>query len=209
LSSNQHISPPRRRLIIHGHKAIPGRYPYFSQIDDYCGGSLIAPDIVLAAGHCQPLKSWYLPQVRVGVYDVHHLQDELVQPAYFVRHPTWRERGDDDYVNDFLLIKLQNATSIHRPYLRINANPNLPYNHQPVTAMGMGNTDPDCDECRSSTLREVSLNAITNEQCSLSQSEERDMTYHDRISSSHLCTTGGPHNERDAWYVHHSMLTCF
>jgi hypothetical protein len=75
--------------------------------------------------------------------------------------------------------------------------------------MGMGNTDPDCDECRSSTLREVSLNAITNEQCSHAQSDERELTYHGRISSSHLCTTGGPRNERDAWYVPSIILTSF
>ncbi|MGK3734114.1 MAG: hypothetical protein ACI8RD_002585 [Bacillariaceae sp.] len=41
-----------RKLIIGGNVAIPGDYPYFVHFDGIaCGGTLIAPDIVLTAGH--------------------------------------------------------------------------------------------------------------------------------------------------------------
>lgn len=43
----------RRELIVNGYDAKRGRYPYFVTIEDWCGGSLIAPDIVLTAGHCE------------------------------------------------------------------------------------------------------------------------------------------------------------
>jgi secreted trypsin-like serine protease len=41
-----------RSLIIGGKNAVSGDYPYFAHFDSPgCGGSLIAPDLVLTAGH--------------------------------------------------------------------------------------------------------------------------------------------------------------
>ncbi len=40
-----------RSLIIGGQNAAPGDYPYFAHYYPGCGGSLIAPDLVLTAGH--------------------------------------------------------------------------------------------------------------------------------------------------------------
>lgn len=46
-------SPPtQRNLIIGGKIAKPNDYPYFAHLEGIaCGGSLIAPDVVLTAGH--------------------------------------------------------------------------------------------------------------------------------------------------------------
>jgi Trypsin len=45
-------SDKERNLIIGGRVAAPNEYPYFAHLDAIsCGGSLIAPDIVLTAGH--------------------------------------------------------------------------------------------------------------------------------------------------------------
>lgn len=41
-----------RSLIIGGQNAVSGDYPYFAHFETPgCGGSLIAPDLVLTAGH--------------------------------------------------------------------------------------------------------------------------------------------------------------
>jgi Trypsin len=68
----------------------------------------------------------------------------------------------------------------------------------PVVAMGVGNTDPDDGESRSSILMEVTLNAIPNEICEESSDMERNISYAHRIHPSMMCTTGGEHNSRDA-----------
>ena len=55
-----------RVLIINGENAVPGRYPYFTTLDRFCAGALIAPDIVLTAGHCKPDTVHDIGQVHVG-----------------------------------------------------------------------------------------------------------------------------------------------
>jgi hypothetical protein len=41
------------------------RYPYFTSLEDYCGGALITPSIVVSAAHVSPkklvLSSWFPP----------------------------------------------------------------------------------------------------------------------------------------------------
>jgi hypothetical protein len=46
----------RRELLIGGETAPFGRYPYYVSLQHYCGGALIAPDMVLTAGHCKPRR---------------------------------------------------------------------------------------------------------------------------------------------------------
>jgi secreted trypsin-like serine protease len=38
---------------VNGEDAVKGRYPYFVTLQKYGAGALIAPDIVLSAGHCR------------------------------------------------------------------------------------------------------------------------------------------------------------
>jgi secreted trypsin-like serine protease len=42
-----------RALVVNGEDAVRGRYPYFVTLQHYGAGALIAPDIVLSAGHCR------------------------------------------------------------------------------------------------------------------------------------------------------------
>jgi Trypsin len=59
-------SPPtQRHLIIGGKIAIPNDYPYFAHLEGIaCGGSLIAPDVVLTAGHVSLICSFLENMVR-------------------------------------------------------------------------------------------------------------------------------------------------
>ena len=74
------MDPERRsRELIVGGRVVPSdkEYPYFVSLNHYCGGALIAPDIVLTAGHCAPppikkkRKSHYDVDLRVGTYTLY------------------------------------------------------------------------------------------------------------------------------------------
>jgi hypothetical protein len=194
-----------RNLIIHGHTAAKDRYPYFCTLDHYGGGALIAPDIILTAGHCKPGRRGDV-QPRVGTYSFQHdvagRDYEQFKIQAMVQHPEFVHVGGDEFIRDFTILKLTGQSS--HPVVRINRRADLPGNGQPVTAMGMGNTNPDY-ESRSSVLKKVVLNAIANDVCEESESDSNpdrdDESYQGRIFPSMMCTTGGPHNERDAWYV--------
>lgn len=176
-----------------------GRYPYFVSLNHLCGGALIAPDIVLTAGHCKGREHVY---ARVGTYSFRHdikgYDYEEIRIVKQIRHPSFQWLGDDEFVHDFLLFKLKHPSS--QPTIKLNRHPHIPAAYDEVIAMGVGNTDPDNDS-RSNTLMEVPLNAIPNEICEESIDLDRNISYAHRIHPSMLCTTGGANNDRDAWYV--------
>lgn len=215
--------------------AVKGRYPYFVTLDHFCGGALVAPDIVLAAGHCKTStrrKNRQLEQRRqrqrrrtanskntnnsnhlyahIGTFSFHNdvkgVDYEEIRIVQQVRHPSFKWVGDDEFIHDFLLLKLQHAVSSshHKNVtpIQLNRYAHIPANNQSVVAMGVGNTDPDDMDSQSDVLRVATLNAITNSDCELSIDPDRDnLTYSGRIFPSMMCTTGGVHNERDAWCV--------
>jgi Trypsin len=155
----------------------------------------------LTAGHC---KDRHLT-AAVGRYSFAHDDDDK-QDSFFAgyynviaqaRHPLWIRKGDDEFEHDFLLLKLNQTLPRDHPIVLLNDNPEWPNSGDEVTAMGVGWTHVD-RESRADTLREVQLNAMSNEDCRVSKNEE--LSYRKRIFPSHLCTTGGENNDRDAWY---------
>jgi secreted trypsin-like serine protease len=194
-------------LIIHGQTAPKGRYPYFVTLDRDCGGALIAPDIVLTAGHCKPTKSQYQTlRPRVGTYsftkDKRDVDYEEFKIVTAVRHPDFVRVGDDEFIYDFSIIQLDRPASRRFIPVRINRNDDIPAlgsssrgGDSNVVAMGMGYTHADYDSM-SDILKQVTLNPVSNKLCATST--DGDESYKGRIHSTHLCTTGGPRNRRDA-----------
>lgn len=186
-----------RDLIVKGQNAVQGRYPYFATLKHFCGGALIAPDIILTAGHC-----WFEQHIspKVGTYsfhtDVRNVDYEQFEIAEKVRHPRWVYVGDDEFIRDFSIIKLNGQST--NPVIRINRRDSFPRDGQEVIAMGMGYTDQNFDS-RSDVLQQVALNAIPNDICEEAFDLERNITYEGRIHPSMMCSTGGPNNERDSW----------
>jgi Trypsin len=188
----------QRALIIHGTNAVRGRYPYFVALDHYGGGALIAPDIVLTAGHCKPHRRNQI-QPAVGTYSFDPDDDdrEEFDIVKMVRHPGFVNVQEDDYILDFTILKLSGQSS--NPLVKINRNHQIPSDGQAVVAMGMGDTIPD-RESRAHFLQQTTLNAIPNDVCAEAVDPDRDfLSYQGRIFPSMMCTTGGPDNERDAW----------
>ena len=74
--------------IIGGEIAPEGAYPWFYKADG-CGGTLVAPDIVVSAAHC--LENFY---------DQSLYSKTIVHPYYFL--------SDYSITNDFMIVKLKN-----------------------------------------------------------------------------------------------------
>ena len=56
-TTNSQQQQQQRDLVIGGHDAVRNRYPYYvalqtAENNTECGGTLIAPDVVLTAAHC-------------------------------------------------------------------------------------------------------------------------------------------------------------
>lgn len=205
--SETNLRHGRRNLIVGGDLVRPGQYPYYVSINGECGGSLIAPDIVLTAGHCKPMRTIArnythdLDYVRVGIVarNPELYDDDLVlaEETFTVleakRHSRFKRYGDDEFKYDYSLIRL-NGTAFH-PTLSLNRDEVLLNNIDQVTVMGLGDTHPDRPS-RSNWLREVNLTVVPNDECE--QTRGRGISYEGRIGKSHLCTFAH-HKDSCAW----------
>lgn len=171
---------------------------------------MIAPDIILTAGHCKPDKHNHV-KPKVGTWSFSHdikgVDYQEFEIVKAIRHSDFEKVSDDDFINDFTILKL-NGQSTHST-IKVNRNPHIPKVGQQVIAMGVGDTDPSPKhEKISDVLRHVPLSVISNQECSQAASIQRNLTYAKRIFPSMMCTTGGPHNERDSWYAIHMCCCC-
>lgn len=158
--------------IIGGEDSIPGSYPFFASLtignSHSCGGSLIAPDIILCAAHCVDLERAEVGRsVRSDPNDTFETF-ELIQE---IRHPVY---DNEAYKFDFMILQLDRPASDQFKPIRLNKNSSLPAIGIPegVKAIGFGVTQYFYDgthDGASDILQEVGLHVITNEECMLAE----------------------------------------
>jgi len=150
--------------IINGVSAPQLRYPYTASLQlnkqHYCGGALVAPDIVVTAAHCAETS----PIITLGRYDLDDPLDSDYEEMTVTRaiiHPQFDKVVVD---NDVALLLLEKQ-SIH-PYIRINNSPNIPIDGEELTVMGWGDIDdhPTVKEV-SDELREAQVWYLINSKC--------------------------------------------
>ena len=122
-----------RDLIINGISAPETRYPYAVSLQynrqHFCGGSLVAPNVVVTAAHCTSTPG----KVTLGRYDLDSIYDydyEVLDVTSKIVHPAY----DKATVEHDLALLVLERDSVH-PYIEINVDGNLPANGEELAVM--------------------------------------------------------------------------
>jgi secreted trypsin-like serine protease len=151
--------------IINGVDAPEGRYPYTVSLDTgsyhFCGGSLIAPNVVLSAAHCYEPLDKSATRAIVNPYKLSDASsDETFEIESFVKHPSYQSLGGYDH--DYVVIKLKGTSN--NPYVRLNSDKSVPAVGSTLDVMGWGNTALS-GYTGSDTLQQVDVLAMSNSAC--------------------------------------------
>lgn len=216
--SNAH-QPTKR--IVGGNDAPQFRYPYFVALresyngEHKCGGSLVAPDVIMTAAHCES----DIKYAEVGKYysavngtssgakdETYNTETfEVTGPMY--PHPLYN--SGVSFSHDVLLFKLNRKSN--NQYIRVNTDPNLPRESSTnseqlesqknkdvgsdqnrvinnLIVMGMGSTQ--FGKLGSSTpevLQQTKTSYVPNRVCRRSKDQFVDDSYQNLISDDMLC----------------------
>jgi trypsin len=171
-------------------QAQPGRYSYMAalteglrengSIESYCGGSMVAPDVLLTAAHC--VDGWPLASVAIGGYNKRKWKGEVIAMSKVIVHEDfnwWTMQ------NDFAIVILEKVTTMNVTFPKLNGNDLYPADGTISRVMGWGTTS--FGGRQSKKLLEVDIPIISNEDC--------DECYggNDTIFDSMICAyqTGG------------------
>jgi hypothetical protein len=173
--------------IIGGSQTQNGRYSYAVSLQDslghFCGGSLIAKDVVLTAAHCQGGSY----NVVVGRHDLTTNSGESIPVKKEIPHPKYNDRTTD---SDWNIVILSRPTTENVDLVQINASGNSPSTGQDVTVMGWGDTIAADDAQKlSDVLMAVDVNVISNSDCDDSSGTINGWSdsYKGQITSNMLC----------------------
>ncbi|KAG7351396.1 secreted trypsin-like serine protease [Nitzschia inconspicua] len=183
--------------VIGGNDADHGEYEYYVQLfygktGLLCGGSLIAPNVVLTAAHCFTEDLQY---VSVGshelalTYGVENGYSQHAGIADIAIHPSYDGYNSFDY--DIMLLKLDESLIQFKP-LSLNFDNSLPQVGDAVTVIGLGLTDAQDYNSVSDILQELNLEIVPTEECFLPGSELNDVVNGDtEFCASSPGKTGG------------------
>jgi secreted trypsin-like serine protease len=127
--------------VIGGNDAPDHRFAY-AQItlqrsggDHQCGGSLIAPDLVLTAAHC---SGWF-SSIHVDRHDFGDTVDsyQIFEPIQTVLHPDFNV---DTFRYDFAVVQLNGSVQNVEP-VHLNDDENVPGMAYPMAVIGWGAVD--------------------------------------------------------------------
>mmetsp|Transcript_5285 Transcript_5285/g.9706 ORF Transcript_5285/g.9706 Transcript_5285/m.9706 type:complete len:441 (-) Transcript_5285:67-1389(-) len=175
--------------IIGGSVAKPNQHKFAASLQDnqghFCGGSLIAKNVVLTAAHCQGGRY----NAVLGRHDLDTNKGQKIAMKKEVPHPRYNDKTTDF---DLMLLFLQSAAKLNGEVglVKLNDDSSAPSVNDKMTVMGWGDTDiRDNVSKLSDELMEVQVNVISNRDCDDSKGNIGGYSenYNGQITQNMLC----------------------
>jgi trypsin len=142
--------------IVGGTTAAKNEFKFIASLNVGCGGSLIAPNIILTAAHC----AGNIKTVRIGSNKANS-GGVIKSVTTECMHPNYQSSTT---ANDYLLLKLQSPVDTTQyPPIQLNNNNAIPQVNQMLTVIGYGATSEGGSG--SNTLLKVNVPANSHQQC--------------------------------------------
>jgi trypsin len=155
-----HLKNDYDTSIVGGQQSDVGEFPYYVDLNG-CGGSLIAPNVVLTAAHCEAYESFVGKNALVGAYRRQNTSNGAVwvNIEKATAHPQYDSKTTN---NDFLLLKLSQSVDISN-ILSLNFDGAVPVTGEDLTVLGVGTTSQGGSQA--SHLMDVVVDAVSTNQC--------------------------------------------
>ena len=208
ITEDTNMNNLKQPRIIGGQSTTRDRYPYAASLVDsktnrhVCGGSLIAPDIILTAGHC----SGHFDTVQIGRHNI--IDGELeavllnndpnavldVEKDGYEYHVVEKHIVHPLHANvirsDFAVAKLFGSVTTVEP-VKLNTDPNVPSNDEMVTVMGYGiiKKEGTIVDDMSKVLLEADVQYMPNAECVMTSAPFNGQTvaYNGYVDDNMLC----------------------
>jgi trypsin len=153
---NTAVNRSLTQRIVGGTSAIAREFPSFVWALGGCGGTLIAPDIVLTAAHCS--EAFQNGQVKIGILRRNSGRKYAVESV--IVHPDYKPSKNS---NDIAIVKL--ACASRAPLQVLNFNNSNPIGKMPLVAIGFGYTVESIFAEPSDVLQKVTMEHVPTRTC--------------------------------------------
>ena len=169
--SSRRVSRKRLKPRIVGGNVVnpPSRYPFMVSIvskegtanpQHVCGGTLVAPNVVLSAAHCYNLAD----AIQIGRFDIGFDSTETFQELQIIEKRVHERYNADSQDFDYMMVKLESSVnSIYTPISLDDGKINLE-NEDEFLVMGWGKESESADT-GSTVLRETAVDLFDSNEC--------------------------------------------